>query len=391
MKIAFVLGEESADRIAGEIARALRHRLGSNVGFVGLGGDALKREGLDSLFDIEELSIIGVGAILSRLPMLLARLRQTVDFLLAERPDVIVTIDSFTFTNRVALKVRRKWPEVRIVNVVPPAIWAYKPRRAETLREAVDHSASLFPFEPRFLEEHGGPPATYVGHPLMGDPRLRAILQREGVSGMRPAGEPPHLLILPGSRRGEIERLMDDFGRIYARLHERIPGLTASLPAVPRVRSLIDRKLSTWAVQPTILEGDDAKWAAFGTADAALAASGTVSLELALAGVPMVLAYRLDPVSYLLRHLMTGWTAALPNFIAGHPLVPEHFHEFVRPETLVRRLERLMRNTPERTAQLAGLQEIRQAMDVLRPPGEAIADLILDQIERPIADKKTGA
>ncbi|WP_019995194.1 lipid-A-disaccharide synthase [Aureimonas ureilytica] len=391
MKIAFVLGEESADRIAGEIARALRHRLGSDVEFVGLGGDALKREGLDSLFDIEELSIIGVGAILSRLPMLLARLRQTVDFLLAERPDVIVTIDSFTFTNRVALKVRRKWQEARIVNVVPPAIWAYKPRRAEALRQAVDHSASLFPFEPRFLEDNGGPPATYVGHPLMGDPRLRAILQREGVAGMRPAGEPPHLLILPGSRRGEIERLMDDFGQIYARLHERIPGLTASLPAVPRVRSLIDRKLSTWAVQPTILEGDDAKWAAFGTADAALAASGTVSLELALAGVPMVLAYRLDPVSYLLRHLMTGWTAALPNFIAGHPLVPEHFHEFVRPETLARRLERLLRNTPERTAQLAGLQEIRQAMDVPRPPGETIADLVLDQIERPIADKKTGA
>lgn len=391
MKIAFVLGEESADRIAGEVARAVRERLGDEVRFIGLGGDSLQREGLVSLFDIEELSIIGIGAIVGRLPKLLGRLRQTVDFLLAERPDVIVTIDSFTFTNRVALKVRRAWPEARIVNVVPPAIWAYKPERARKLRQAVDHAASLFPFEPQFLKTHGGPPATYVGHPLLGDPRLTAILDRESLSGPRPANTPPHLLILPGSRRGEIERLMDDFGRTYALLHERIPGLRASLPAVPRVRPLVERKLETWTVRPDILDGDDAKWRAFGEADAALAASGTVSLELALAGVPMVLAYRLDPVSYLLRHLVTGWTAALPNFIAGHPLVPEHFHEFVRPEALARRLERLMGDTPERSAQLQGLQDIRRAMQVPRPPGEAIADLILRAAEAPTARTKTGA
>ncbi|ALN73280.1 lipid-A-disaccharide synthase [Aureimonas sp. AU20] len=382
MKIAFVLGEESADRIAGEVARALRDRFGPSIQFIGLGGDALKREGLTSLFDIEELSIIGVGAILSRLPKLLGRLRQTVDFLLEERPDAIVTIDSFTFTNRVALKVRQRWPDARIVNVVPPAIWAYKPKRAETLRQAVDHSASLFPFEPRFLEEHGGPPATYVGHPLLSDPRLRAILDREAETGMRPPGRPPHLVILPGSRRGEIERLMDDFGRTYALLHQGIPGLRASLPAVRRVRSLIESKLESWSVKPEVLEGDDAKWAAFASADAALAASGTVSLELALAGVPMALAYRLDPVSYALRHMVTGWTAALPNFIAGHPLVPEHFHEFVRPEALALRLDRLMHETPERAAQLKGMEDIRQAMRVDRPPGEAIADLIVREIER---------
>ncbi len=310
---------------------------------------------------------------------------------MAEKPDAIITIDSFTFTNRVALRVRKRWPEATIVNVVPPAIWAYKPGRAQALGQAVDHVASLFPFEPHYLAEHGGPPATYVGHPLLDHPGLDAILERERFSGMRPPSEPAHLLILPGSRRGEIHRLMDDFGRTYTLLHERMPGLRASLPVVPRVRNLIEQRLKTWPVRPELLEGNEAKWSAFGTADAALAASGTVSLELALAGVPMVLAYRLDPVSYLLRHLVTGWTAALPNFLAGHPLVPEHFHEFVRPEALARRLERLMKPTPERAAQLEGLRQIREVMGVEHPPAQTIADLILREIETRKTGKKTGA
>lgn len=391
MKIAFVLGEESADRIGSEVAQALRTQLGPSLQLVGLGGKALEKEGLESLFDVEELSIIGVGAILAGLPRLLFRLRQTAEFLVAEKPDAIITIDSFTFTNRVALRVRKRWPEATIVNVVPPAIWAYKPGRAQALGQAVDHVASLFPFEPRYLAEHGGPPATYVGHPLLDHPGLDAILERERFSGMRPPSEPAHLLILPGSRRGEIHRLMDDFGRTYQLLHERMPGLRASLPVVPRVRNLIEQRLETWPVRPELLEGNEAKWAAFGTADAALAASGTVSLELALAGVPMVLAYRLDPVSYLLRHLVTGWTAALPNFLAGHPLVPEHFHEFVRPEALARRLERLMKPTPERAAQLDGLRQIREVMRVEHPPAQTIADLILREIETRKTGKKTGA
>ncbi len=143
------------------------------------------------------------------------------------------------------------------------------------------------------------------------------------------------------------------------------------LPAVPRVRPLIEEKLQTWSVRLTLSRGKTPKWRAFANADAALAASGTVALELSLAAVPMVLAYRLDPVSYCLRHLMTGWTAALPNFVAGHPLVPEHFHETIQPEHLARRLERLMTPTPERAAQMAGFEAIRSAMTVPEPPGAA--------------------
>ncbi|MFD2239002.1 lipid-A-disaccharide synthase [Aureimonas populi] len=381
MKIAFVLGEESADRIAADLARALRRRVRDDLQLVGLGGAMMQEEGLASLFDIEELSIIGLGGILVRLPQLMRRLSQTAEAILAEAPDAVVTIDSFTFTNRVASRIRRARPEMPIVNIVPPAVWAYRPKRVKALKAAVDHAICLFPFEPAFLEQLGGPPATYVGHPLMSEPHLSAIGARLAADPVPLAGSSPKLLILPGSRRGEIERLMDDFGRTYAFLKKRMPSLSAVLPAVPRVRSLVERKLEGWEHRPEVVSGEDEKWQAFGSTDAALAASGTVALELALAGVPTVVAYRLDPVAYAIRHIITGWTAVLPNLIADHPLIPEHFHEFVRADLLGRRLERLLTDTPERRAQLLGFADVRRLMAVDRPPGEAAADIVLAQIE----------
>lgn len=387
MKVAFVLGEESADRIGADLLRHLRTMAPEPIQVIGLGGAAMTREGLTSLFDIEELSIIGIGAILARFPKLLRRLGQTVKSLVDERPDVVITVDSFTFTNRVAAKLKAALPGTLFVNVVPPAIWAYRPERARKLAAAVDHTFCLFPFEPEILQRHGGPPASYVGHPIMAEPHLARILARDREVGPRAPSQPPTLLILPGSRRGEIERLMDDFGRTFAELSTRLPGLRGVLPAVARVRPLIDDKIAAWTIKPEVVEGEEEKWRAFADADAALAASGTVAIELALAAVPMALAYRLDAVSYRLRHLMTGWTAALPNFVAGHPLVPEHFHETIQPEHLARRLERLLTDTPERAAQMRGFEVIRERMTVPEPPGAAAARILLDLYEQ----KKTGA
>lgn len=376
MKVGFVVGEHSADRIGADIIRGLR-TLGQSIEPVGLGGPAMQAEGLDSFFDIEELSIIGVGAIVARLPQLMRRLSQTVDRLLAAQPDVVVTIDSFTFTNRVAARLRKARPDLPIVNVVPPAIWAYRPERAKALAAAVDHTVCLFPFEPQYLAAAGGPPASYVGHPIMSEPHLSAIWNSRGGGVHKPIGEPPTLLILPGSRRGEVNRLMDDFGGTLAVLKARMPQLQAVVPVVPRVAALVREKLSSWPEKPQVVEGEEAKWRAFAQADAALAASGTVALELALAGTPMVIAYRLDPLSYQLRRLINGWTAVLPNYIVDHPLVAEHFHEFVRPQLLARRLERLLKDTAERRAQMEGFAEIHRLMTVDRSPGEAAAAIIL--------------
>ncbi|MBB4001482.1 MAG: lipid-A-disaccharide synthase [Aurantimonas endophytica] len=381
--IAFVVGEPSGDRIGADLMRALRVRTGEDIAFVGLGGEAMQAEGLDSLFDIHELSIIGIGAIVARLPQLVRRLLQTSDFIVKARPDALVIIDSPTFSHRVARRVRARLPELPIANYIPPTIWAWRENRAGKMRAYVDHAICALPFEPATMQEFGGPPATYVGHPLMSDPALERIIERVEAPGAdRRAKQPPTLLLLPGSRRGEIVRLIDDFGETLQRLGRRVPGLKSVLPTLERHAPMVREKVSRWEIQPRVVTGEDAKWAAFASADAALAASGTVSLELALADIPMALTYRLDPVGYRFRHLITAWTAALPNFIAGHPLVPEHFHEIIRPELLARRLERLLTETPERHAQLAGFAQIRDRMAIDRAPGDSAAAIVLDLISR---------
>ncbi|ORE98109.1 lipid-A-disaccharide synthase [Aurantimonas sp. 22II-16-19i] len=382
MKIAFVVGEPSGDAIGADLIRALKARLSGDLELVGLAGEAMQAEGLQTLFDIDELSIMGVSAILARLPQLVRRIGQTADAIVAARPDVLVVIDSPTFSHRVAKRVRARLPAMPIVNYIPPTVWAWREGRAAKMRPYVDHAICALPFEPETMQRLGGPPSTYVGHPLMKEPGLAAILADDASLVGKAAKSPPRLVILPGSRRGEIDRLAGDFGATLTRLCELLPGVTAVLPTLPRHRTRIEAEVAKWAVKPEIVTGNAAKWQAFAGADAALAASGTVSLELALSGIPMALAYKLDPVAYQIRHLISAWTAAMPNFIVGHPLVPEHFHEFVRPEMLARRLVRLMTDTPERHAQLAGFDEIRRLMAVDRAPGEAAADIVLGLVAR---------
>ena len=388
MKIAFVVGENSSDRLGAALIRGLRQQAGEAVEVTGLGGDQMAAEGLKTLFDIDELSIIGVGAIVARLPQLIGRIGQTVRHILNEAPDALVVIDSYAFSHRVARKVHKARPDLPIINYVPPAVWAYHPERSTAMRGYIDRAICVFPFEPDFHQRHGGPPATYVGHPLMRQPDLAAIMQRLDAGPELPAPKAaPVLLVLPGSRRGEINRLSDDFGRTLALLSERMPGVRAVLPAVPRLKTAIEEKVAGWAVKPEIVTGEAEKWAAFAEADAALAASGTVALELALAGVPMALCYRIDPIAYRVRHWITGWTAALPNYIADHPLVPEHFHEFIRPEALARRLQWLLTDTRERQAQVEGFRDIRRKMAVAADPGDAAAAIVLEVVRRRAGDR----
>ncbi len=384
LKVAFVVGEHSSDRLGAALIRALRRCQSEEVVPVGLGGDAMATEGLRSIFDIDELSIIGVGAVIARLPKLVGRLRQTVRTIVGEAPDLLVVIDSYAFSHRVARRVRARLPHLPIVNYVPPAVWAYHGGRAAVMRSYIDRVVSVFPFEPAVYKELGGPAATYVGHPLMAEPGLRAILaERDGRGVPKPVGNPPTLLILPGSRSGEVARLIADFGRTLDLLRDRMPAIRAVLPAVPRLEPMIREKVRDWRTPPEIVVGEDAKWRAFAQADAALAASGTVALELALADVPMTVCYKLDPVTYRLRHAITAWTASLPNYIVDHPLVPEFFHDDVRPAQLARRLQRLLTASPEREAQLAGFATIRDRMAFdAGDPGDRAAEIVVEELKR---------
>jgi lipid-A-disaccharide synthase len=308
---------------------------------VGVGGEQLTAEGLNSLFDFTELSIIGFSEVLARLPRLVMRMRQTADAIIAARPDCLIIIDSPDFSHRVARKVRKALPGTRIINYVCPTVWAWKPERAAAMTAYVDHVLSIFPFEPEIVARLGGPPLTYVGHRLMEDPGLAAAFAAQAArKPARSANAPLTCLLLPGSRQSEVRRLAPVFGEAARVLNGINPQVSFVLPAGIHVERQIRDEILGWDVNCRVVTGEAAKWQAFGEADVAMAASGTVLLELALAGVPHMSCYKLDPIARVLFNMITTWTGALPNMIADSVVIPEYYDKQVRPERLARQAKR---------------------------------------------------
>lgn len=387
-KLAIIAGESSGDALGANLIAALRRRIGPSFEIVGVGGEAMEGEGLCSLFDYHALSIVGASAIVARLPVLLYRIRQTADAVVRARPDMLVIIDSPGFTHRVARRVRRALPDMPIVNYVCPTVWAWKPKRAPRMVAYVDHVLSVLPFEADVMTRLGGPPVTYVGHSMVSDPGLvdaRAAQQRKTAPTVGEA-PPATCVILPGSRSSELKRLLPALERAAAELAARMPGTRFILPAVPRHERRIRDAIERWAVRPEVVVGTKAKWAAFAEADAAIAASGTVLLELALVGVPCVSIYKLDALAKLLTWRIKTWTAALPNMIADYPVIPEYMNESVRPARLARWVERLAGETLQRKAMIEGFDRVRDAMRTAGNPAEHAADVILDVL----AEKQSG-
>ena len=365
MKVFFALGEASGDALAAALLDALREAE-PDTSAVGLAGRQLEARGVSSLFDITELSIMGVSAVLQRLPQLVRRVHQTVDAVIRERPDVLVLVDSPDFTHAVAKRVRKRRPDLPVIDYVCPSVWAWRQGRARRMAQYIDHVLALLPFEPRLLAELHGPAATYVGHPL-------ADLEEPGVST---PGEVARLLVLPGSRRSETSRLLPIFGETLDLMQRRGARFEAVLPTVAHLRPDVESTAADWSVPVTIVDALP-RGGAFPGAHAALAASGTVSLELAMHGVPMVLAYRLDPVARQLRSLVRTWSIVLPNHVADRVVVPENVEDFARPARLARQVEDLLSDTPMRRAQVAGLADVRRAVRTEIPAAQAAANVVL--------------
>ncbi|HWU63741.1 MAG TPA: lipid-A-disaccharide synthase [Ensifer sp.] len=377
LKLAVVAGEVSGDILGGDLVAALR-RTGREVELMGVGGERLQREGLQSLFDFSELSVMGIADVLGKLPSLLGRIRQTAAAIIAQRPDALLIIDSPDFTHRVAKRVRKALPNVPVIQYVCPSVWAWKEYRAQAMLGYVDLVLAVLPFEPAVMQRLGGPKTVYVGHRLAADPdilRVRAARQTRVPS---PA---PTILLLPGSRSSEIKRLADVMGEAAAEIRSRHPQARFLLPAVARQEAFIREKISGWSLTPECGTGDAFKWDAFARADAAIAASGTVILELAMAGVPAVSIYRTDPIIKFLASRIKVWTAALPNLIADYPIIPEYINELLRPAAPVRWVERLMADTPQRAAMLAGYADVWDKMSVPFPSGELAASAMLELLD----------
>lgn len=380
LKIAVVAGEESGDLLGADMVGALRAS-GRDVRLVGVGGRHLGALGLVSLFDASEIALMGLSAVLRQLPRLMRRIGQTADAIVRERPDCLVTIDSPDFALRVAKKVRAADPSIPIVHYVCPSVWAWRPGRAPAMRPYVDRILCLLPFEPAELERLGGPPGTFVGHRLGSDPGvLRAARMQAEPRGLSLDREKT-LLVLPGSRRGEVRKLVEPFGETVSVLRARGHRLRLLLPTVPHVAEAVRSAVRDWPQQPEIVMDPAGKWQAFGEADAALIASGTVSLELALSGVPMISCYKLDPVMRLAQGLVQVWSGVLPNLIADQPIVPEAYNRYVQPPTLARYLEALWNDTDMRRWQKNGFEEVRRLMATERPAGEIAAGAVTDVVK----------
>ena len=378
LTIAVIAGEVSGDLLGADLIAALKRQHDGPVSLIGVGGDGLEAEGLHSLFDFSELSIMGITQVLAKLPSLIRRIRQTADAIIAARPDLLLIIDSPDFTHRVAKRVRKALPDLPVVNYVCPSVWAWKEYRATAMLGYVDHVLAILPFEPEVMGRLGGPPTSFVGHRLTVDADMLETRARRAARAAAPdASGRRTVLILPGSRGGEIRKLLPVFGQAAEEFVRRNGDTRLLLPTVPRQEALVRAMVKDWSLPVEIAAGPAAKWQAFAEADAALAASGTVILELGLAGIPVISAYKADWLIRLMHARIKAWSAALPNLIADYVVVPEYFNEVVRPANLARWLERLSTDTPERRAMLAGFDLVRDHMTTDRPPGAVAADIVL--------------
>lgn len=335
MKIFLVAGEASGDRLGAALMAGLKH-LSPRVEFAGVAGPLMQAQGMRSLFPMEELSVMGIAEILPKYFHLKRRISEVAAAVVASDATALVTIDSPDFGLRVAALVRAAKPQVRTVHYVAPSVWAWRPGRAAKMARYVDHVLALLPFEPPYMRA-AGMTCDFVGHPVVAEP-LATEAERAAW-----AGSGPLVLVLPGSRRGEVTRLMPVLGEVAGRLKAAHPGLRLALPTVRGVAGLVREMAAGWPVVPEIVEEAGAKRGAFAAADVAVAASGTVSLELAAVGCPMVIAYDMHPLTlWLMRRAARIDTVTLVNLVSETRVVPEFIGDRCRAELIAPAVEAVL-------------------------------------------------
>jgi lipid-A-disaccharide synthase len=355
-----VAGEASGDVLGARLMAALRARR-PDLRFAGIGGARMEAEGLESLFPMRELAVMGLMEVLPRLRQLNRRLRETAVDIGGRRPAVIVTIDSPGFALRLLKAVRPL--AIPRVHYVAPQVWAWREKRVRHFPGLWEKLLCLLPFEPEFFARHGLP-ASFVGHPVLESGADRGDAARfRSRHGL--ADEAPVLVLMPGSRRNEVPRLLPVFGRMLELLAERVPGLVPVVPVSAVVADTVRSAAAAWRVSPVIVTELDDKHDAYAAASAALTKSGTSTLELALAGVPMAVTYRVNPITATIaRRLIRVKHVAMVNLLAGRQVVPELLQEYCTPAHLAETVQRLLASPQETAAQRAAFAGV---MAGLRP------------------------
>ena len=378
LTLMLVCGEPSGDQLGGELMAGLKLLAGDGVRITGVGGTAMAAQGLQSLFPLDDTAVMGLREVVPRIPKILRRVREASDFALATRPDAVVLIDSPDFTHRIAQRLKRTDPSIRTVNYVAPQVWASRQYRARKMGRYFDLVLALLPFEVPFFEAHGVR-AAFVGHPV-----IERAIRMTGGDALRArlgiAANAPLLAVLPGSRMNEVRLLLPPFRDAVARLVKSFPDLVCVLPTVPHVAAAVRAGTANWPAPLHILDGDADKFSAFDAADAALAASGTVTTELALAHTPMVVAYRFGWLTYALgKPFVSVKFATLVNIILDREAAPEFIQSRCTGANLADALVPLLSDTPARREQINDLDAATALLGVgSEPPSLRAARALLE-------------
>jgi lipid-A-disaccharide synthase len=374
-----IAGEASGDLLGARLLHALKQRA-PGARFAGIGGPRMTEEGLELFFPQEELAHFGLIEVLRHLPSLMRRIGETAAEVKRRRPTALITIDAPDFNFRVARKL--KGQGIPLVHYVAPTVWAWRPGRAKTIAQFLDHLLALLPFEPPYFTREGLA-CTFVGHPVVESGAAQGDGARfRAAHGLKP--ETPLLAVLPGSRRGEVSRLMPVFRETVALMQARHPDLGIVIPVAPAVADRVKEYSRDWPVPVVVVEGDAAKYDAFAASRAALACSGTIAVELALARLPAVIAYKVNPLTAALaRRLVRVSFANLVNIMHKNEVVPEFIQKNCTPDRLAVALDRLMNDEGVRQRQIAGLADVASWLGAGRfVPSERAAETVLEIIGR---------
>ena len=385
LRIFLIAGESSGDFLGAALMRALKVQH-PDIEFTGVGGSRMIEAGLDSLFRMEDLSVMGFAEVLPKLFLILSRIKVTVSKILKTKPDAVITIDSPDFCFRVIKKVKAGGGKsIPCIHYVAPSVWAWRPGRAKKVAQFLDHILTLLPFEPPYFEKHGLS-ATFIGHPI-----VERLSHRGDSARFRRKYDIKDsqkiLCVLPGSRMSELSRLLGKFSDAVDILLRSRPDILVVIPTLPHLKEYIHKFFVGKGINPLVIDQEEDKFDCFAASAAALAASGTVSLELALTDTPHIIAYRVSAFSaWLARRLIKTPYANLVNILLGRPLVPELLQEECQPVKMTQELCKLLDNKEVRAEQLRGFREalIRIGLGDPEKPSQKAAEAVLSVI------KKTG-
>ena len=383
--IYIIAGEVSGDIIGAKLIREIKRLQKNKFSFAGVGGEQMTNEGVQSLFPISEMAVMGIFELVPHVPNLIRRINETVQDIIVKKPVAVISIDSKAFTMRVAKLIQKKQKEsdkeIKLIHMVAPTVWAWRPGRAKNISKFLDHLLTLFPFEPPFFTRHGLP-TTFIGHPLAEQPVGCSSVYRN----IHDVDEATKIIsLLPGSRPGEIKRLLPTFKKTMDLLLKKYPNIHITMPTVVSVEEMLRRETLGWRTPVSIITDPEMKLNALAASSVALAASGTVTLELALAKVPSVIAYKVNPLSAIIGYFLVNQDAVvLPNKLMAKEIFPLYLQWKCTPCNLYKAVFQKIENPTDQ------LIEVSDAIrNMLRPNKQSSQSLAAQIIMKVVEDGKT--